>query len=118
MPDLRLTWRPECYHGDGKRPPFFEGWYFKLVDAVARQRFAVIPGVFLADEPGASHSFIQTLDGLTGRTTIIAIPWTRSATLRVSWTSGSGRTTSGKMAFLWTSLQRNAHCRASCISPL
>lgn len=74
MPDLRLTWRPECYHGDGKRPPFFEGWYFKLVDAVARQRFAVIPGVFLADEPGASHSFIQTLDGLTGRTTYHRYP--------------------------------------------
>jgi hypothetical protein len=32
------------YHGHGKRPPFFEGWYYKLVSADETQRYAVIPG--------------------------------------------------------------------------
>lgn len=55
---------PARYHGFGKRAPFFEGWYFKLVDAGERHRWAVIPGVFIGDEP---HAFIQVLDGNTAR---------------------------------------------------
>ena len=30
---LRTTLHPERYHGHGKKPPFFEGWYYKLIDA-------------------------------------------------------------------------------------
>jgi tocopherol cyclase len=67
-PDLCSPWNPASYHGRGKRPPFFEGWYFKLVDAGGRRSYAIIPGVFIGREPGASHAFIQTLDGVTGRT--------------------------------------------------
>jgi tocopherol cyclase len=66
--DPRSIWRPALYHGRGKRPPFFEGWYFKLVDASERRRYAIIPGVFMGREPGTSHAFVQTLDGVTGRT--------------------------------------------------
>lgn len=65
---LRSAWRPELYHGWGKKPPFFEGWYFKLVDAGEMHRYAVIPGVFIGTESDASHAFVQTLDGVTGRT--------------------------------------------------
>jgi hypothetical protein len=61
-------WKPELYHGGGKRPPFFEGWYFKLVDASEHHRYAVIPGVFIGGEASASHAFVQTLDGVTGKT--------------------------------------------------
>jgi tocopherol cyclase len=57
---------PERYHGLGRRPPFFEGWYFKLVDATERARYAVIPGVFLSDDPARHHAFVQVLDGATG----------------------------------------------------
>jgi undecaprenyl-diphosphatase len=35
----------EGYHGDGKRSPFFEGWYFKVVDRTTRHRYAIIPGI-------------------------------------------------------------------------
>jgi len=52
--------RPEIYHGHWKEPPFFEGWYFKLVNADETQRYAVIPGVFLGED---AHSFIQVLNG-------------------------------------------------------
>ena len=61
-------WRPASYHGHGKSRRYFEGWYFKLVDARQQRRFAVIPGVFLGETPADSHSFVQTLDGATGET--------------------------------------------------
>lgn len=59
--------RPAGYHGHGQSPPFFEGWYFKLVDAVGRHTVAVIPGIFLAKDPAGTHAFIQVLDGSTGQ---------------------------------------------------
>ncbi len=57
---------PERYHGRRRRPPFFEGWYFKLVDATGTARYAVIPGIFLSDDPTEQHAFVQVLDGSTG----------------------------------------------------
>jgi hypothetical protein len=61
-------WQPASYQGHGRRRRYFEGWYFKLVDAQRKQRLAVIPGVFLGETPSDSHSFVQTLDGVTGCT--------------------------------------------------
>lgn len=58
---------PERYHGHRRRPPFFEGWYFKLVDASATARYAVIPGIFLSDDPAQHHAFVQVLDGTSGQ---------------------------------------------------
>ncbi len=75
MSDLRSIWRPSLYHGRGKRPPFFEGWYFKLIDASEQHRYAVIPGVFIGREPAASHAFVQTLDGVTGATAYHRYPF-------------------------------------------
>ena len=39
------TLHPAIYHGHGQQPPFFEGWYFKIVSADETQRYAIIPGV-------------------------------------------------------------------------
>ena len=33
---LRGIRNPGIYHGFGKKPPFFEGWYYKIVSAVER----------------------------------------------------------------------------------
>jgi hypothetical protein len=63
---LRTTLNPARYHGHGKKPPFFEGWYYKLVDASEQHRYAVIPGVFLSDDPDRHHAFVQVLDGRSG----------------------------------------------------
>lgn len=68
------TYHPERYHGRGQAPPFFEGWYFKLVDAAEHKRLAIIPGIFLSDDPARQHSFIQLLDGLTGQATYHRYP--------------------------------------------
>src|SRR5512139_569534 len=74
-PDLHGVWKPALYHGRGRRPPFFEGWYFKLVDASEQRRYAIIPGVFIGREPGSSHAFVQTLEGVTGRTVYHRYPF-------------------------------------------
>ncbi len=75
MFDLRSIWRSERYHGRGRRPPFFEGWYFKLIDASEQHRYAIIPGVFIGRDPAASHAFVQTLDGATGATAYHRYPF-------------------------------------------
>lgn len=65
---IQTTLHPDRYHGHDKKPPFFEGWYYKLVDATERNRYAVIPGVSLNAGGGGPHSFVQVLDGSTGKT--------------------------------------------------
>jgi tocopherol cyclase len=61
------TLHPELYHGDVLHPPFFEGWYFKVVDSRGLHRFAFIPGVFIGQSGEDSHAFVQVLDGSTGQ---------------------------------------------------
>jgi len=73
VPSLKVM-HPEWYHGHGKRPPFFEGWYYKLVDASGEHRYAIIPGIFLSDDPEEHHAFVQVLDGVTGRATYHRYP--------------------------------------------
>lgn len=55
------------YHGRLMSPPFFEGWYFKVVDASGENRYAFIPGVFVGKTPADSHVFVQVLDGSSQR---------------------------------------------------
>jgi len=64
---IRRTMNPDAYHGHGRRPPFFEGWYFKVVDAAVKNRYAVIPGIFKSDDPEHNHCFVRVLDGNTGK---------------------------------------------------
>ncbi len=60
---LHTTLHPECFHGHRQKPPFFEGWYYKLVDAQGKHRLALIPGVFRGEDRAQHHSFIQVLNG-------------------------------------------------------
>jgi hypothetical protein len=60
---LHTTLTPAMYHGHRAKPPFFEGWYFKLISADERQRYAIIPGVILGQQ---GHAFIQVLNGNEG----------------------------------------------------
>ena len=66
---VNTTLSPAAYHGHGKKPPFFEGWYYKAIDAGERHRYAIIPGIFLSDDPAKHHAFVQVLNGQTGQTT-------------------------------------------------
>lgn len=71
---LALTFHPERYHGYEKSPPFFEGWYYKVISADLSMRFAIIPGIFLSDDPARHHAFIQVFDGVSGHATYHRYP--------------------------------------------
>jgi tocopherol cyclase len=71
----RNLFRPEAYHGRGRKPPFFEGWYFKLVDAHEQRSFAVIPGVYDATDPAERHAFVQLFDGARGKAWYLRYPY-------------------------------------------
>ena len=57
-----------------RSPPFFEGWYFKLVSADERHRFAIIPGVYLGRDVGSSHSFVPVFNSNTNKATFRHYP--------------------------------------------
>jgi hypothetical protein len=64
---FRNVLRPAAFHGHGRRPPFFEGWYYKMVDREAEHALAIIPGVYFARDRRESHCFVQVFDGASGR---------------------------------------------------
>ena len=70
---LKTIWQPAAFHGFGHRAGYFEGWYFKIVDATEQHRYAIIPGVFLGKDGVDSHSFVQTLDGASGATCYLSL---------------------------------------------
>jgi hypothetical protein len=74
LPSVRRTLHPAWYQGHGRNAPYFEGWYYKLVDPLEQHRLAIIPGVFKGTDPGTSHAFVQVLDGVTGETTYHEYP--------------------------------------------
>lgn len=71
---IQRVMHPDWYHGHNKQPPFFEGWYFKLVDASEQHRYAVIPGIFLSYDHAKHHAFVQVLDGMTGASAYFRYP--------------------------------------------
>lgn len=75
------TLTPAMYHGHRAKPPYFEGWYFKLISADERQRYAIIPGVILGQQ---GHAFIQVLNGSEGSGTYHRFP------LEQFWASDGG----------------------------
>lgn len=54
---------PEQYHGWGKNKTYFEGWYYKIINASGDKAFAFIPGIAMG-EKGNKQAFIQVLDGI------------------------------------------------------
>jgi hypothetical protein len=63
---IRRIWKPENFHYHHalqRGNAFFEGWYFKVVDAAGTRPYALISVVFLGAD---AHAFIQVLDGREG----------------------------------------------------
>ncbi|MDZ7605880.1 MAG: tocopherol cyclase family protein [Cyclobacteriaceae bacterium] len=58
----RSFFNPEHFQGWGKTKKYFEGWYFKIINADGKFAFAIIPGIAM-DGNGNKHAFIQVLDG-------------------------------------------------------
>lgn len=59
---------PEAFHGRGRRAPFFEAWYVKLVDASGDRSLALIPGLFRGLGADSAHALLQVVDA--------SAPWT------------------------------------------
>ena len=59
---LQALFHPEQYHGWGKKKSYFEGWYYKILNAKEDRAFAIIPGIAM-DEKGEQQAFVQVLDG-------------------------------------------------------
>ena len=53
---------PDLYHGHDQYTNFFEGWYFKIVDATATYALALIPGIARSEDAKEHHSFIQVVN--------------------------------------------------------
>lgn len=81
---FHTTLTPAMYHGHRAKPPFFEGWYFKLISADERNRYAVIPGVILGKQ---GHAFVQVLNGNEGTAVYHRFPleqfWASNSTFDV-----------------------------------
>lgn len=60
---LKALYHPERYHGWGKTKSYFEGWYYKVVNANEDRAFAFIPGIAMGAD-GQNHAFIQVMDGV------------------------------------------------------
>ena len=71
---IQTTLSPDAYHGNGKRAPFFEGWYFKLVDAGGDHALAIIPGIYHGVVPAHSHAFIMVVDPARGEVDVTQFP--------------------------------------------
>jgi len=56
---LRRVWNPGAYQGEGVRRRYFEGWYYKQVDAQGSRALAVIPGVSYSADGTSRHAFVQ-----------------------------------------------------------
>lgn len=59
---LQALFHPDQYQGWGKSRKYFEGWYFKVVNAEESVALAFIPGIAM-DENGFKQAFVQVLDG-------------------------------------------------------
>ncbi len=54
-------WHPDWYQDGPKRQGYFEGWYFKCVNAGAQHAIALIPGISLTPDGAGSHAFVQLI---------------------------------------------------------
>lgn len=60
--NLQALFNPDMFQGKGKIKRYFEGWYFKVVNAAKTEAYAIIPGIAM-DQEGLKQAFIQILDG-------------------------------------------------------
>lgn len=65
-------WHPEIFQGSLRKKRYFEGWYFKLVDATETYALAIIPGIALSQN--TSHAFIQILSSHDAKADYFSFP--------------------------------------------
>jgi len=74
IPKTRALFNSDLYHGWTAKKNFFEGWYYKCINATATEALAIIPGVAM-DGHGRKQAFIQVLDGLRFKADYVQFPF-------------------------------------------
>jgi tocopherol cyclase len=69
---INRLFNPEIFQGKHRHKNYFEGWYFKAIDADAENICAIIPGVSLTSKD--KHAFIQFIDAVSGKTGYFRYP--------------------------------------------
>ena len=82
---IQQTLHPANYHGRSTKPPFFEGWYFKLIDAQEETAWAVIPGIYRDEQANLDQAFVMVLDGRAQRVAYHRYPVSSFAAARDSF---------------------------------
>ncbi len=70
--DFRKLFHPSWFQGNREKEKYFEGWYFKNVDAAETCIWSFIPGVSLVK--GDTHAFVQAINGQSGETLYFRFP--------------------------------------------
>lgn len=65
---------PDLFHGMHRRWNFFEGWYFKIVDAHEKKAYVLISGLNMGNRKQKAHSFIQVYDSCEGAFEYLTYP--------------------------------------------
>ena len=73
---IQRTLHPAWYQGRGQSPPYFEGWYFKIVDPTETYRYAIIAAIFKTSGAEQPHAFVQINDAVRERMTYLRYPVT------------------------------------------
>jgi hypothetical protein len=63
------TLHPAIYHGRRAGRPYFEGWYFKVIDGAQENAWAIIPGIYKDFDPALDEAFVMVLDGRSNQVT-------------------------------------------------
>jgi len=71
---IRRTLHPAWYQGEHEPIPYFEGWYFKLVDPTEAHRYAIIAAVFKTKAEDRPHAFVQVNDNVRGKMSYVRYP--------------------------------------------
>ena len=71
---IRRTLHPAWYQGAHNPIPYFEGWYFKLVDPTEAHRYAVIAAIFKTEAEDTPHAFVQLNDNVHGKMSYVRYP--------------------------------------------
>ncbi|MCX7771582.1 MAG: tocopherol cyclase family protein [Clostridia bacterium] len=71
---LKRLFNPEIYQGQNRKRNYFEGWYYKTVDASGSNVMSFIPGISLGENEDDSHAFVQVIDGSRLRSGYFSYP--------------------------------------------
>ena len=65
--------RPELYHGQSQKRPFFEGWYHKM-STKNGESIVAIPGIYRSGLTDFKTAFLMIYNGESGKVEYIPFP--------------------------------------------